>query len=103
MRHFFSVILITTFFTAYSTSTVSVDDEPDSSASVKNVLSSDSGSDKSSSSVSGENCFGEPGKVWDGTSAKSFACGSGTKPSPFIILTAEQLAYLSFVTGASDS
>ena len=49
-----------------------------------------------------EDCEGESGKVWDGTTAKSFACGSGTKLSPYVILTAEQLAYLSFVVGADE-
>ena len=59
----------------------------------------------SSSSVAeelDENCVGEPGNPWDGTTAKDFACGAGTKLSPYIILTAEQLAHLSFVVNASD-
>lgn len=49
-----------------------------------------------------EDCIGEPGTPWDGTTAKEFACGAGTKLSPYIILTAEQLAHLSFVVGAKD-
>lgn len=57
----------------------------------------------SSSEEDGETCVGEPGKAWDGTTAKEFACGHGTKRSPYIILTAEQLAKLSFVVGAKDS
>ena len=59
----------------------------------------------SSSSVAeelDENCVGEPGNPWDGTTAKDFACGAGTKKSPYIILTAEQLAHLSFVVGSND-
>lgn len=112
-------IFAAAFFVACSTSTVSVDDEDGSSSSVKSVLES-SGSGKSSaaqsssgavSSSSNENssssaeagCVGETGKAWDGTTAKSFACGSGTKSSPYIIQNAEQLAYLAFVTNASDS
>lgn len=67
-----------------------------------------SGSEKSSSSVApdvdlDENCTGEAGKPWDGTTAKDFACGAGTKLSPYVILTAEQLAHLSFVVGANDA
>ena len=66
--------------------------------------SSTSQKDKSSSSAedSEEECLGDSGKPWDGTTAKAFACGSGTKLSPYIILTAEQLAYLSFVVGSND-
>ena len=66
--------------------------------------SSTSKKDKSSSSAedSEEECLGDSGKPWDGTTAKAFACGSGTKLSPYIILTAEQLAYLSFVVGSND-
>lgn len=59
----------------------------------------------SSSSVAeelDENCVGESGNPWDGTTAKDFACGAGTKKSPYIILTAEQLAHLSFVVGSND-
>ncbi len=66
--------------------------------------SSTSKKDKSSSSAedSEEECLGDSGKPWDGTTAKAFACGSGTKLSPYIILTAEQFAYLSFVVGSND-
>lgn len=69
-------------------------------------LSSSSTSKKDNSSSSAEDseeeCLGDSGKPWDGTTAKAFACGSGTKLSPYIILTAEQLAYLSFVVGSND-
>lgn len=50
-----------------------------------------------------EDCVGEPGNAWGGTTAKDFACGAGTKLSPYIILTAEQLAKLSFVVGANET
>lgn len=83
--------------------TVSSDDD-DEFFPEKNSSSSTSKKGKSSSSVkeSEEECSGEPGNPWDGTTAKTFACGSGTKLSPYMILTAEQLAYLSFVVGAND-
>ena len=55
-----------------------------------------------SSETSDEECSGEVGEPWDGTTAKDFACGAGTKLSPYIILTAEQLARLSFVVNSSD-
>lgn len=113
---------------ACSTSTVAVDESSSSksSSSVKSVLegsssshpvSSSSSSALSSSSATGSSqsenssssedqnlseCVGTPGVPWDGTTAKKFACGSGTKFSPYIILTAEQLALLSFATGAQD-
>ena len=83
--------------------TVSSDD--DEIFSEKNSSSSTSKKGKSSSSVKEseeEVCTGEPGNPWDGTTAKAFACGSGTKLSPYMILTAEQLAYLSFIVGAND-
>lgn len=113
---------------ACSTSTVAVDESSSSksSSSVKSVLegsssshpsnvssasvlssSSATGSSQSENSSSSEDqnlseCEGTPGVPWDGTTAKKFACGSGTKFSPYIILTAEQLALLSFATGAQD-
>lgn len=113
---------------ACSTSTVAVDESSSSksSSSVKSVLegsssshpvsssspsalSSSSSKDlaqaESSSSTEDSDllkCVGTPGVPWDGTTAKKFACGSGTKFSPYIILTAEQLALLSFATGAQD-
>ena len=49
-----------------------------------------------------EDCEGESGEPWDGTTAKEFACGAGTKLSPYIIKTAEQLAHLSFVVNANE-
>lgn len=79
--------------------------EKKSSATEKeNSSSSNSDDEISSSSVEelDEDCIGEPGKPWDGTTAKKFACGAGTKLSPYIILTAEQLAKLAFIVGAND-
>ncbi|MEE3340422.1 MAG: hypothetical protein VZR14_06810, partial [Hallerella sp.] len=113
---------------ACSTSTVAVDESSSSksSSSVKSVLEGSSSSHPVSSSSSSalssssskdlaqaesssstedsdlSECVGTPGVPWDGTTAKKFACGSGTKFSHYIILTAEQLALLSFATGAQD-
>ncbi len=88
--------------------TVNSFDDEDSleiSSSAKKGASSSSKGGKATSSATeepDEDCVGEPGKVWDGTTAKNFACGAGTKLSPYVILTAEQLAKLSFVIGAND-
>ena len=97
------------------TATISSDDEDEissvSSSSGKKSSSSKTSDKKSSavekdkSSSSGEldeDCVGEPGIPWDGTTAKDFACGAGTKLSPYVILTAEQLAKLSFIVGSND-
>ncbi|MCQ2106980.1 MAG: hypothetical protein MJZ26_14465 [Fibrobacter sp.] len=92
---------------ACSSSTVPATEDDD------DVLSSSSKTKNSSSSVKGEGsgsesgdidneCVGETGNPWDGTTAKEFACGTGTKLSPYMILTAEQLAHLSFIVGAKD-
>ena len=83
-------------------STVSLDD--DESSSELNSSSSTKKNNNSSGSVEelDENCIGEPGIPWDGTTAKDFACGAGTKLSPYVILTAEQLAKLSFIVGSND-
>ena len=71
----------------------------------ENSSSSNSDDEISSSSFEelDEDCIGEPGKPWDGTTAKKFACGAGTKLSPYIILTAEQLAKLAFIVGANET
>jgi hypothetical protein len=97
------------------TATISSDDEDEissvSSSSGKKSSSSKTSDKKSSavekdkSSSSGEldeDCVGELGIPWDGTTAKDFACGAGTKLSPYVILTAEQLAKLSFIVGSND-
>ena len=85
----------------------SLDDEDvvliSSSAKKGTSSSSKGGTASSAKDELDENCVGEPGNVWDGTTAKSFACGSGTKLSPYVILTAEQLAKLSFAIGANDA
>ena len=80
------------------------DNAAESSSSENGKSSSSKNSEKisSSSTEKSEECVGETGVPWDGTTAKSFACGAGTKLSPYIIQTAEQLAYLSFVVNASD-
>lgn len=72
-------------------------------ASSDSASSSSAESAESSSSKDPSVCEGTSGKAWDGTTAKEFACGSGTKLSPYIILTAEQLALLAFVTNAQTS
>ena len=104
-----AVILGCAVFLASCSHTVSAPKEDDSateSSSNKKSDKSSSSKENNSSSSSAEeldeDCVGEPGNAWDGTTAKDFACGAGTKLSPYIILTAEQLAKLSFVTGASE-
>jgi len=98
---------ISAMLAACSQTADSYDDEDvlEISSSAKKGSSSSSKGGKTSSAKEelGEDCIGEPGNVWDGTTAKSFACGSGTKLSPYVILTAEQLAKLSFVVGANDA
>ncbi len=105
----FCILGVAAMFAACST--VSATDDDDDTITLngsgKKVLSSNSkNGGKSSSSQSteimDEDCVGESGEPWNGTTAKNFACGSGTKLSPYIILTAEQLAHLSFVINASD-
>lgn len=105
----FCILGVAAMFAACST--VSATDDDDDTITLngsgKKVLSSNSkNGGKSSSSQSteimDEDCVGESGEPWDGTTAKNFACGSGTKLSPYIILTAEQLAHLSFVVNSSD-
>ena len=125
--HYFLSLGITLMFVSCSqTTSASSDDEDffDESCSSKKLSSSSSktsdgkssaketsksssskSKDKSSSSSEtlDEDCVGESGNPWNGTTAKKFACGAGTKLSPYIILTAEQLAKLSFAIGASDA
>lgn len=95
---------------ACSSSTTPIDGNEDfaeSSSSAKGDNSSSSTIKDSSSSTNDddekETCQGKSGKAWDGSTAKEFACGHGTRLSPYIILTAEQLAKLSFIVGAKDS
>ncbi|MDO4543084.1 MAG: GLUG motif-containing protein [Clostridia bacterium] len=40
-----------------------------------------------------DSSYGEPSAIWDGTIAEGFDSGSGTESDPYIIKTAEQLAY----------
>ena len=70
-------------------STVSSEDEDEisstsSSSGKKQSSSSTKTNTKSSSSTEeqDEECFGEPGKPWDGTTAKDFACGAGLSHYP---------------------
>ena len=82
-----------------------INDDSAESSSTKKVSSSSKKATSSSSAADklDEDCAGEPGNAWDGTTAKDFACGAGTKLSPYIILTAEQLAKLSFIVGANET
>ncbi len=84
----------------------SENDDPvaESSSSKKETCSSSKGNNAASNGneISEEKCIGDSGRPWDGTTAKDFACGAGTKLSPYVILTAEQLAKLSFVIGANE-
>ena len=102
----FAILGMAAMFVACSqtVSASSNDDENSSTESSSDSKGSDNGSSGSDGSgeVLDEDCVSESGKPWDGTTAKEFACGSGTKLSPFIILTAEQLVHLSFVVNAND-
>lgn len=77
--------------------------EENSSSSKDNGKNEGKSSSSQSSDENSEECVGESGSPWDGTTAKEFACGSGTKLSPYVILNAEQLAHLSFVVGGNDA
>lgn len=77
--------------------------EENSSSSKNNGKNEGKSSSSQSSDENSEECVGESGSPWDGTTAKEFACGSGTKLSPYVILNAEQLAHLSFVVGGNDA
>ncbi len=104
MRYSLFSVFITMAFIA-CTNTVSMPAEDDdtstaSSSSKKETVNEDGKS--SSGKEQTEECVGDVGKPWNGTTAKEFACGAGTKLSPYIILTAEQLAKLSFIVGSND-
>lgn len=106
----FGILSIAMALGACSQSVSSTEDDDPASLNgpKKNKVSSSSRiNEKSSSSRSTdksdeEDCSGDSGEPWDGTTAKDFACGTGTKLSPYIILTAEQLARLSFLVNASE-
>lgn len=106
LKRFFPFCLFFVFWSACSTDTVSAKDDVSVSSSSENSPSGISSAGNSSSSAENDqpkdSCQGTPGIPWDGTTAKFFACGAGTKRSPYIILTAEQLAKLSFAIGAGD-
>ena len=105
----FGILSIVTAFCACTQSSPTSSDEDSISLSGPHNAKFSSSSKKvakssssRSSETSDEECLGEAGEPWDGTTAKDFACGAGTKLSPYIILTAEQLARLSFVVNSSD-
>lgn len=105
----FGILSIVTAFCACTQSSPASSDDDSISLNGPHVgkISSSSKKDAKTSSsrsseTSDEECSGEVGEPWDGTTAKDFACGAGTKLSPYIILTAEQLARLSFVVNSSD-
>ena len=105
----FGILSIVTAFCACTQSSPASSDDDSISLNGPHVgkISSSSKKDAKTSSsrsseTSDEECSGEVGEPWDGTTAKDFACGAGTKLSPCIILTAEQLARLSFVVNSSD-
>jgi len=108
MRHYWILFLGIAVLIAGCSQTVSASDADETSSESSSAKKGSSSSKKVTSSSSeaeelDEDCAGEPGNAWDGTTAKDFACGAGTKLSPYIILTAEQLAKLSFVVGANET
>ena len=93
----FAIFGMAAMFAACSQTVSASSNDDEEKASATDSSDSKGTGDGSSGSGSSEDvldkdCVGEPGKPWDGTTAKEFACGSGTKLSPYIILTAEQLA-----------
>ena len=105
--------IATAMLSALTACELSVSAEGDSginSSSGDSSSSMSSGKDSSKSSSSAKesrekpdtDCEGEAGKPWNGSTAKKFACGSGSEGNPYVIKTAEQLANLSYVIGAGD-
>lgn len=80
-----------------------------SSSSNKSSSSKDDDTKKSSSSSqdskieSSSSVYAESGAPWEGETAKNFEEGMGTKSAPYLIATAEQLAYLSYLTNLDNS
>lgn len=104
----FAILGMAAMFAACSQTVSASSNDDEEKASATDSSDSKGAGDGSSGSGSSEDmldkdCIGEPGKPWDGTTAKEFACGSGTKLSPYIILTAEQLAKLAFIVGANET
>ncbi|MFA6622661.1 MAG: hypothetical protein WCS54_00985 [Fibrobacteraceae bacterium] len=105
-----SILLFVTFIAGCSdTVPDSSNDDQASSSSVKMNSSSSAGiassafsSSASSSSVSLSSASQVPDS-WDGSTAKAFAGGAGTKANPYLIETPTQLAHLSFVVAANDA
>ena len=106
-KAFFAILGMAAIFAACSQTVSASSNDDEEKASATDSSDSKGAGDGSSGSGSSEDaldkdCVGEPGKPWDGTTAKEFDCGSGTKLSPYIILTAEQLAKLAFIVGANE-
>lgn len=99
----FSILIVAAFIACTNTVSMPAEDDDTSTASCSSKKETVNEDGKSSSGEGQtEECVGEAGEPWDGTTAKDFACGAGTKLSPYIILTAEQLAHLSFVVNSNE-
>lgn len=99
----FSILIVAAFIACTNTVSMPAEDDDTSTASSSSKKETVNEDGKSSSGEGqAEECVGDVGKPWNGTTAKEFACGAGTKLSPYIILTAEQLAKLSFIVGSND-
>ena len=99
----FSILIVAAFIACTNTVSMPAEDDDTSTASSSSKKETVNEDGKSSSGKEQtEECVGDVGKPWNGTTAKEFACGAGTKLSPYIILTAEQLAKLSFIVGSND-
>lgn len=98
---FFALSLLAGLLLGACSSTVTPPESDDDAKSSSSKAKSSSSAKGGTSSE--DKCVGDSGEPWDGTTAKEFACGTGTKLNPYVILTAEQLAHLSFVIGAKDA
>lgn len=99
----FSILIVAAFIACTNTVSMPAEDDDTSTASSSSKKETVNEDGKlSSGKEQTEECVGDVGKPWNGTTAKEFACGAGTKLSPYIILTAEQLAKLSFIVGSND-
>ena len=97
---FFALSLLAGLLLGACSSTVTPPESDDDAKSSSSKAKSSSSAKGGTSSE--DKCVGDSGEPWDGTTAKEFACGTGTKLNPYVILTAEQLAHLSFIVGAKD-
>ena len=100
-----SILLFVTFIAGCSdTVPNSSNDGQTSSSSVK--MNSSSSAEIASSAFSSSVYFSSASQAadsWDGSTAKTFAGGAGTKANPYLIETPAQLAHLSFVVAANDA